>query len=64
MHKRKWTPSKTARREFAAKMDTITDFCQKNGIDQSRDSYYFTIDGQAYRVSNHSKAIEKTLSQH
>lgn len=54
MFKRKWRPSKTAAREFAQTMDEITDFCSKNGIHQSRDSYYFTIDGQQYRVSNHS----------
>ncbi len=52
----KWTPSKTAKREFAQKMDEISEFCAKNGIQQSRngDSYYFTIKGKNYRVSNHS----------
>lgn len=37
-------------------MVEINEFCVKNGIDQSRssDSYYFTINGQEYRVSNHS----------
>lgn len=52
----KWKPSKTAIREFAKKMEEIDIFCQKNGIVQSSsgDSYYFTINGKKYRVSNHS----------
>lgn len=53
---RKWKPSKTAIREFAKQMSEIDDFCAKNGISQSSasDSYYFEINGQKYRVSNHS----------
>lgn len=53
---RKWTPSKTAKREFAQKMQEITEFCEQNAIIQSAngDSYYFTIDNQKYRVSNHT----------
>ena len=53
---RRFKPSKTAAREFAAKMQEIDEFCTKNGISQSRssDSYYFTINGKNYRVSNHS----------
>lgn len=49
-------PSKSARREFAKKMDEIHFFCKENGIDYSasKDSYYFYINGQKYRVSNHS----------
>lgn len=56
MSYRKWKPSKSAIREFANKMSEIDDFCKENGISQSRtsDSYYFSIDGQKYRVSNHS----------
>ena len=52
----KWTPSKTAARAFAAKMDEIAEFCADNGIRQSAsgDSYYFSINGKNYRVSNHS----------
>lgn len=52
----KWKPSKTARREFATKMDEIGEFCRHNGISQSAsgDSYYFTINGVNYRVSNHT----------
>lgn len=51
-----WKPSKTAAKEFAIKMAEIEEFCSKRGISQSRsgDSYYFTIGGQEYRVSNHS----------
>lgn len=53
---KKWKPSKTAAREFAKQMNEIDDFCSANGISQSRssDSYYFEINGQKYRVSNHS----------
>jgi hypothetical protein len=52
----KWKPSKTAKREFAQKMDEISEFCKQNGISQSNngDSYYFEINGQKYRVSNHA----------
>lgn len=53
---RKWKPSKSAAREFAQTMDEISEFCKKNKIEQSfkGDSYYFSIDEQEYRVSNHS----------
>ena len=53
---RKWRPSKTAAREFAQKMEEIDEFCAKNGIhaSKSKDSYYFTVRGVDYRVSNHS----------
>lgn len=53
---RRWTPSKTAKREFAKAMDDIRDFCDEHGISMSAsgDSYYFTINGQDYRVSNHT----------
>jgi len=48
--------SKTAKREFAIKMAEIERFCNENGISYSNssDSYYFTINDQEYRVSNHS----------
>lgn len=54
--KRSYKPSRAKAREFAQKMDEISDFCAENGISQSRngDSYYFSINGQQYRVSNHS----------
>ena len=53
---RKWKPSKARAREFAQEMDEIREFCNENGIDYSlsMDSYYFTLDGKSYRVSNHS----------
>lgn len=54
----KWKPSKAKAREFAQTMQDINEFCDENGIIQSSssDSYYFTIDGQKYRVSNHTVA--------
>ena len=53
---RKWKPSKTAKKEFAQKMDEIKDFCYINGIEHSssKNSYYFFLNGKSYRVSNHS----------
>lgn len=53
---RRWKPSKKAAREFAQTMQEIESFCIENGISQSTrgDSYYFTVNGQSYRVSNHS----------
>lgn len=52
----RYKPSKTKIREYAEKMDRIDDFCIKNNISRSAnsDSYYFEINGQKYRVSNHS----------
>ena len=48
---------RTKARKFAIKMREIDEFCAKNGIIQSRtsDSYYFTIHGERYRVSNHTQ---------
>lgn len=52
----KWKPSKSAARAFAQEMDTIREFCATHGIDASAscDSYYFTVAGKKYRVSNHT----------
>ena len=52
----RWKPSKSARVEFAKKMDEIDDFCLSNGINHSvsSDSYYFCLNGKDYRVSNHT----------
>ena len=52
----KWRPSKTAKREFAEKMEEIEKFCKEHGISAStsKDSYYFVLNGKNYRVSNHS----------
>lgn len=60
MYGYKWKPSKTAKREFAKKMQEIEQFCIDHGIQASytSDSYYFNIDGINYRVSNHT--IEKS----
>ena len=53
---KKWSQGKTAKREFAKKMQAIDDFCLEKGIHASRtnDSYYFTLNGVNYRISNHS----------
>lgn len=53
---RKWTPSKTAAREFAQRMREIEDFCVAHDISAStsNDSYYFKLNGRKYRVSNHT----------
>lgn len=52
----KWKPSKTKAKEFINKMDDIQKFCDENQIDYSStmDSYYFTLNGVKYRVSNHT----------
>jgi len=54
----KYRFSKSEKQEFAEKMREIEEFCDKNKIETSlsNDSYYFTIDGQDYRVSNHTVA--------
>lgn len=53
---RKWKPSKAAIKEFKNKMNEIETFCLENNIIQSSsgDSYYFNLNGQSYRVSNHT----------
>ena len=57
---RKWRPSRAAVRQYKEQLDTIQEFCDANGIWYSgtMDSYYFTVNGQKYRVSNHS--VEKS----
>lgn len=52
----RWKPSKAKAREFAKTMSEIDSFCREHGIIASRtnDSYYFTLNGTNYRVSNHS----------
>ena len=56
MKRNRYKPSKAEAQEFAAKMKEIDEFCEKNNITASfsKDSYYFSINGQRYRVSNHS----------
>ena len=53
---RKWKPSKAAAREYAEQMGAIRLFCDEHGIETSSngDSYYFSINGKRYRVSNHT----------
>ena len=48
--------SKSAKREFAQKMEEIAMFCKEHGISQScnGDSYYFVLNGKHYRISNHT----------
>jgi len=51
-----WKLSRAKKQEFAKKMDGIWEYCCENGISSSssQDSYYFSVNGQAYRVSNHT----------
>lgn len=60
----KWKPSKKAIQNFKNAMNEIDDFCNENNIIQSRtsDSYYFFVNGQKYRVSNHS--VESSPKYH
>ena len=53
---RKWKPSRAAAREYAQTMSDVQAFCDEHGIrySGSMDSYYFTVNGKEYRVSNHS----------
>lgn len=55
-YKRKWKPSKAKIKEFKNQMTEIEQFCIDNGIISSKtnDSYYFTLNGKNYRVSNHT----------
>ena len=59
----KWKPSKARKQEFKRKMQEIEEFCDENKIKQSMscDSYYFKVNGQQYRVSNH--AIESRIGK-
>ena len=54
----KFRTSKAERTEYAKKMAEIDDFVLKNNIHASlsNDSYYFSIKGKSYRVSNHTIA--------
>lgn len=64
MYKGYWKPSKAAAKAFAEQMDNIVVFCNENGIiySSTMDSYYFTVNGQQYRVSNHS--VESSTKYH
>ena len=52
----KWQPNQSKKRKFAKQMQEIDKFCEEHEIYQSKtsDSYYFTVNGVDYRVSNHS----------
>jgi len=52
----KYRPSKKASSDFRDQMIMIDEFCSQNKIQKSlsSDSYYFTLNGINYRVSNHS----------
>jgi len=52
----KWKPNKAQKEEFKQRMNEIESFISENRIDASasRDSFYFEIAGQKYRVSNHA----------
>lgn len=58
MFKKIYKPSKTEAVEFANKMKEISEYCIHNGIDSSisKDSYYFSVNGTRYRISNHTIA--------
>ena len=58
MYRYKKTFSKKAKSEFAAKMEEIQNYCIKHGITYSRtmDSYYFSLNGKHFRISNHTIA--------
>ena len=52
--------SKAKKREYAQKMQDTEKFCNDNSIvfSASMDSFYFTLNDQQYRISNHT--IEKS----
>ena len=54
----KYRPSKQQAQEYGQKMNEIRSFCQDHNIQHSMsfDSYYFSLNGKNYRVSNHSIA--------
>lgn len=58
----KFNFSKSAKREFAEKIQKIKEFCDSNSIGYSRgmNSFYFKINAKSIRVSNHTiKASDK-----
>lgn len=58
MYRRHYKPSRAKAKAFSETMTEIEKFCTENGISASasRDSYYFTLGEQRYRVSNHTIA--------
>lgn len=55
-----WKPSKEEAKAFAIKMSEIKAFCEEFNIikNYKEDSYYFELNGNMYRVSNHSKPLD------
>ena len=58
----KWKPSRAKAREYVEKLDEVQAFCDEHAIRYSgtMDSYYFSINGQQYRVSNHTVAASNS----
>lgn len=56
MRTRRWRPTKAQMKEYISKMNEIDEFCKVHNIERSAssDSYYFTLNGQDYRISNHT----------
>lgn len=51
----KKTFSRSQKRDYAIKMAEIEKFCEENHITSSNSkSFYFTLNGQKYRVSSHT----------
>ena len=65
MYRTKYKPSRAAARAFARQMEEIDTFCAEHNIhaSASSDSYYFTVNGQKYRVSNHSVEASNAAAQ-
>lgn len=61
----RYKPSRAKAKAYAMEMDDISTFCSEHGILASRsmDSYYFTVAGQSYRVSNHTVAASNAKAR-
>ncbi|MEG1508886.1 MAG: hypothetical protein RR454_00375 [Clostridia bacterium] len=53
---KKWSPSNAEKEKYANTMNEIDKFCKDNNIKSSfsNDSYYFSLNGKNYRISNHT----------
>ena len=62
----RWKPSRAKAKEYAEKMNEVQAFCDTHGIRYSgtMDSYYFTLGGQRYRVSNHTIKASNRKAYH
>lgn len=58
----KYKPSKAQKAAYVDQLKNLETFCTNNNIQRSTrgDSFYFTIDGKNYRVSNHTVAASDT----